>query len=143
MKTRAAVAFAAGKPLEILDVDLEGPKVGEVLVKAKATGVFHTYEFTLSGADPDGLFLRSSAMRVRTLSSMWGPGVTSVKMGDHVIPFNAPKCCQCSSCPSRKRTSARRSAPRRGRAATRRLYKKGQSRWPSRLKHRLQLAAAQ
>jgi S-(hydroxymethyl)glutathione dehydrogenase / alcohol dehydrogenase len=71
MKTRAAVAFEAGKPLEIVEVDLEGPKAGEVLVEVKATGVCHTDEFTLSGADPEGLFPAISAMRERASSWMW------------------------------------------------------------------------
>ena len=69
MKTRAAVAFEAGKPLEIVEVDLEGPKAGEVLVEIKATGICHTDEFTLSGADPEGLFPPFSAMKV--LAWLW------------------------------------------------------------------------
>ena len=73
MKTRAAVAVAAGKPLEIMEVDLDGPRDGEVLVEIKATGICHTDEFTLSGADPEGCFRQSSATRARAWWSMSGP----------------------------------------------------------------------
>ena len=102
MKTRAAVAFAAGKPLEIVDVDLEGPKAGEVLVEVKATGVCHTDEFTLSGADPEGLFPAILGHEGAGVVVDVGPGVTSVKAGDHVIPLYTPECRQCPSCLSRK-----------------------------------------
>jgi S-(hydroxymethyl)glutathione dehydrogenase/alcohol dehydrogenase len=102
MKTRAAVAFAAGKPLEIVDVDLEGPKAGEVLVEVKATGVCHTDEFTLSGADPEGLFPVILGHEGAGVVVDVGPGVTSVKAGDHVIPLYTPECRQCPSCLSRK-----------------------------------------
>ena len=102
MKTRAAVAFAAGKPLEIVEVDLEGPKAGEVLVEVKATGVCHTDEFTLSGADPEGLFPAILGHEGAGVVVDVGPGVTSVKKGDHVIPLYTPECRQCPSCLSRK-----------------------------------------
>ena len=102
MKTRAAVAFAAGKPLEIVDVDLEGPKAGEVLIEVKATGVCHTDEFTLSGADPEGLFPAILGHEGAGVVLEVGPGVTSVKAGDHVIPLYTPECRQCPSCLSRK-----------------------------------------
>ncbi|MBL8789572.1 MAG: S-(hydroxymethyl)glutathione dehydrogenase/class III alcohol dehydrogenase [Rhizobiales bacterium] len=102
MKTRAAVAFAAGKPLEIVDVDLEGPKAGEVLVEVKATGICHTDEFTLSGADPEGLFPAILGHEGAGVVADIGPGVTSVKKGDHVIPLYTPECRQCPSCLSRK-----------------------------------------
>jgi S-(hydroxymethyl)glutathione dehydrogenase/alcohol dehydrogenase len=102
MKTRAAVAFAAGKPLEIVEVDLEGPKAGEVLVEIKATGVCHTDEFTLSGADPEGLFPAILGHEGAGVVVDVGPGVTSVKKGDHVIPLYTPECRQCPSCLSRK-----------------------------------------
>ena len=102
MKTRAAVAFAAGKPLEIVEVDLEGPKAGEVLVEVKATGVCHTDEFTLSGADPEGLFPAILGHEGAGVVVEVGPGVTSVKKGDHVIPLYTPECRQCPSCLSRK-----------------------------------------
>ena len=102
MKTRAAVAFAAGKPLEIVEVDLEGRKAGEVLVEVKATGVCHTDEFTLSGADPEGLFPAILGHEGAGVVVDVGPGVTSVKKGDHVIPLYTPECRQCPSCLSRK-----------------------------------------
>ena len=102
MKTRAAVAFQAGKPLEIVEVDLEGPKAGEVLVEIKATGVCHTDEFTLSGADPEGLFPAILGHEGAGVVVEVGPGVTSVKPGDHVIPLYTPECRQCPSCLSRK-----------------------------------------
>jgi len=102
MKTRAAVAFAAGKPLEIVEVDLEGPKAGEVLVEVKATGVCHTDEFTLSGADPEGLFPAILGHEGAGVVVDVGPGVTSVNKGDHVIPLYTPECRQCPSCLSRK-----------------------------------------
>jgi S-(hydroxymethyl)glutathione dehydrogenase/alcohol dehydrogenase len=102
MKSRAAVAFAAGKPLEIVEVDLEGPKAGEVLIEVKATGVCHTDEFTLSGADPEGLFPVILGHEGAGIVVEVGAGVTSVKPGDHVIPLYTPECRQCPSCLSRK-----------------------------------------
>jgi S-(hydroxymethyl)glutathione dehydrogenase/alcohol dehydrogenase len=102
MKSRAAVAFEAGKPLEIVEVDLEGPRAGEVLVEVKATGVCHTDEFTLSGADPEGLFPAILGHEGAGVVVEAGPGVTSVKAGDHVIPLYTPECRQCPSCLSRK-----------------------------------------
>src|ERR671925_2406788 len=102
MKTRAAVAVAAGKPLEIMEVDLDGPKSGEVLVEIKATGICHTDEFTLSGADPEGIFPAILGHEGAGVVVDVGPGVTSVKKGDHVIPLYTPKCRSCPSCLSRK-----------------------------------------
>jgi S-(hydroxymethyl)glutathione dehydrogenase/alcohol dehydrogenase len=102
MKTRAAVAFEKAKPLEIVEVDLEGPKAGEVLVEIKATGICHTDEFTLSGADPEGLFPAILGHEGAGIVLDVGPGVTSVKKGDHVIPLYTPECRQCPSCLSRK-----------------------------------------
>jgi S-(hydroxymethyl)glutathione dehydrogenase/alcohol dehydrogenase len=102
MKTRAAVAFEAGKPLQIVDVDLEGPRAGEVLVEIKATGICHTDEFTLSGADPEGMFPAILGHEGAGVVVDVGPGVTSVKKGDHVIPLYTPECRQCPSCLSRK-----------------------------------------
>jgi len=102
MKTRAAVAFEAGKPLEIVEVDLEGPKAGEVLVEIKATGICHTDEFTLSGADPEGLFPAILGHEGAGVVVDVGPGVTTVKIGDHVIPLYTPECRECPSCLSRK-----------------------------------------
>ena len=102
MKTRAAVAFEKGRPLTIVEVDLEGPKAGEVLVEIKATGICHTDEFTLSGADPEGLFPAILGHEGAGIVLDVGPGVTSVKKGDHVIPLYTPECRECPSCLSRK-----------------------------------------
>src|SRR5438067_7912112 len=102
MKTRAAIAHAAGKPLEIATVDLDGPKSGEVLVEIKATGICHTEEFTRSGADPEGLVPAILGHEGAGIVVDVGPGVTSVKKGDHVIPLYTPECRQCKSCLSRK-----------------------------------------
>ena len=102
MKTRAAVAFAPGKPLEIREVDLEGPKAGEVLIELRATGICHTDEFTLSGADPEGKFPTILGHEGAGVVMEVGPGVTSVQKGDHVIPLYTPECRQCPSCLSRK-----------------------------------------
>ena len=102
MKTRAAVAFEKGKPLEIVEVDLAGPKAGEVLVEVKATGICHTDEFTLSGADPEGLFPAILGHEGAGVVVDIGPGVTSVAKGDHVIPLYTPECRTCPSCLSRK-----------------------------------------
>jgi S-(hydroxymethyl)glutathione dehydrogenase/alcohol dehydrogenase len=102
MKTRAAVAVAAGKPLEIMEVDLEGPREGEVLVEVKATGICHTDEFTLSGADPEGIFPAILGHEGAGVVVDVGPGVTSLKKGDHVIPLYTPECRSCPSCLSQK-----------------------------------------
>jgi S-(hydroxymethyl)glutathione dehydrogenase/alcohol dehydrogenase len=102
MKTKAAVVYAAGKPLEVTEVDLEGPRHGEVLVEIKATGVCHTDEFTRSGADPEGLFPVILGHEGAGVVVDVGPGVTSLKKGDHVIPLYTPECRQCKSCLSHK-----------------------------------------
>src|SRR5580700_10070530 len=102
MKTRAAIAYAAGKPLEIVTVDLDGPKAGEVLVEIRASGVCHTDEFTRSGGDPEGLFPAIFGHEGAGIVVDVGPGVTSVKKGDHVIPLYTPECRQCKSCTSQK-----------------------------------------
>ena len=102
MKTKAAVGYAAGKPLEVQEVDLDGPRAGEVLVEIKATGICHTDEFTRSGADPEGLFPVIFGHEGAGIVVDIGPGVTSVKKGDHVIPLYTPECRQCKSCLSRK-----------------------------------------
>jgi S-(hydroxymethyl)glutathione dehydrogenase/alcohol dehydrogenase len=102
MDVRAAVAYEAGKPLVIETVKLEGPRAGEVLVEIKATGVCHTDEFTRSGADPEGLFPAILGHEGAGVVVDIGPGVTSVKKGDHVIPLYTPECRQCKSCLSRK-----------------------------------------
>ncbi len=98
MKTRAAVAFEAGKPLEIEEIDLEGPKEGEVLVEIMATGICHTDEFTLSGADPEGLFPAVLGHEGAGIVREVGPGVSSVKPDDHVIPLYTPECRECEYC---------------------------------------------
>ena len=102
MKSKAAIAFEAGKPLEVVTVDLEGPKAGEVLVEIKASGVCHTDEFTRSGADPEGLFPVILGHEGAGVVVEVGAGVSSLKRGDHVIPLYTPECRQCKSCLSRK-----------------------------------------
>jgi len=92
MKTRAAIAFEAGQPLEIVELDLEGPKQGEVLVEIMATGICHTDEFTLSGADPEGLFPAILGHEGAGIVREIGAGVTSLAVGDHVIPLYTPEC---------------------------------------------------
>jgi S-(hydroxymethyl)glutathione dehydrogenase / alcohol dehydrogenase len=102
MKTKAAVAVGAGKPLEVINVDLQGPKAGEVLIEIKASGVCHTDEFTLSGADPEGLFPVIFGHEGAGVVVEVGAGVSSVKPGDHVIPLYTPECRECKSCTSHK-----------------------------------------
>jgi len=102
MKTRAAVAHEAGTPLAIETVDLEGPKAGEVLVEIKATGICHTDEFTLSGADPEGLFPSIMGHEGAGVVVDTGPGVRTLKKGDHVIPLYVPECRECEYCISEK-----------------------------------------
>ncbi len=98
MKTRAAIAFEATKPLVIDEVDLDGPKTGEVLIEIKATGICHTDAFTLSGGDPEGLFPSVLGHEGAGVVLECGPGVTSVKTGDHVIPLYTPECRECEYC---------------------------------------------
>ena len=98
MDVRAAVAFEAGKPLEVTTVQLEGPREGEVLVEIKATGICHTDEFTRSGADPEGIFPAILGHEGAGVVVDVGPGVTSLKKGDHVIPLYTPECRQCEYC---------------------------------------------
>ncbi len=102
MKTRAAIAFEAGKPLVVEEVDLAGPRAGEVLIELKATGICHTDEFTRSGADPEGMFPVILGHEGAGVVVEVGAGVTSVAVGDHVIPLYTPECRQCKSCLSRK-----------------------------------------
>jgi S-(hydroxymethyl)glutathione dehydrogenase / alcohol dehydrogenase len=102
MKTRAAVAYRAGQPLVVETVDLDGPRAGEVLVEIRATGVCHTDEFTRSGADPEGLFPVIFGHEGAGVVADVGPGVTSLRQGDHVIPLYTPECRQCKSCLSHK-----------------------------------------
>jgi S-(hydroxymethyl)glutathione dehydrogenase/alcohol dehydrogenase len=102
MKSRAAVAWEAGKPLSIETIDVEGPKQGEVLIRIVATGVCHTDAFTLSGADPEGLFPSILGHEGGGIVEEVGPGVTSLKAGDHVIPLYTPECGKCAFCLSGK-----------------------------------------
>jgi len=102
MKTRAAVARKPGKLLSLETVDLEGPREGEVLVEIKATGICHTDEFTLSGADPEGIFPSILGHEGAGIVVDVGKGVTSLKKGDHVIPLYTPECRECEYCLSRK-----------------------------------------
>src|SRR5436305_705221 len=102
MKTRAAVAFEAKKPLEIIELDLDGPKAAEVLVEIKATGICHTDAYTLDGFDREGLLPSILGHEGAGIVREVGPGVTSVKSGDHVIPLYTPECRQCKSCLSGK-----------------------------------------
>ena len=102
MKTRAAVAWEAGKPLEMEEIEIEGPKQGEVLVRIVATGVCHTDAYTLSGADPEGLFPSVLGHEGGGVVEEVGPGVTSLAPGDHVIPLYTPECRECNFCTSGK-----------------------------------------
>ncbi len=102
MDVRAAVAVEAGKPLEIETVQLEGPKAGEVMVEVKATGICHTDAYTLSGADPEGAFPSILGHEGAGIVVETGPGVTSVEVGDHVIPLYVPECRECDYCLSPK-----------------------------------------
>src|SRR6056297_3941651 len=98
MRTTAAVAVEAGKPLEIMEVNLDGPKAGEVLVEVKATGLCHTDDFTLSGADPEGQFPAILGHEGAGVVVEVGPGVRSLEPGDHVIPLYTPECRECEYC---------------------------------------------
>jgi S-(hydroxymethyl)glutathione dehydrogenase/alcohol dehydrogenase len=102
MKTRAAIAWKAGEPLSIADVELDGPRAGEVLVEVKATGICHTDWYTLSGADPEGLFPAILGHEGAGVVVDVGPGVTSLRKDDHVIPLYTPECRQCKFCLSQK-----------------------------------------
>ena len=98
MKTKAAVAFKAGVPLEILEIDLDGPQDDEVLVEIKATGVCHTDEYTLSGADPEGVFPCVLGHEGAGIVVEVGKKVKDLAVGDHVIPLYTPECKQCEFC---------------------------------------------
>ena len=115
MKTRAAVAWKAGAPLTIETVDLEGPRAGEVLVEVKATGICHTDQYTLSGADPEGLFPAILGHEGAGVVLEVGPGVTTLQRDDHVIPLYTPECRQCKFCLSRKTNLCQAIRPTQGR----------------------------
>jgi S-(hydroxymethyl)glutathione dehydrogenase / alcohol dehydrogenase len=115
MKTRAAVAWQAGQPLTIEELDLEGPRAGEVLVEVKATGICHTDYYTLSGADPEGLFPAVLGHEGAGVVLEVGAGVTSLKPGDHVIPLYTPECRECKFCLSRKTNLCQRIRTTQGR----------------------------
>ena len=102
MKTKAAIAYEAGKPLVVETVDLDGPRAGEVLIEVKATGICHTDEFTRSGTDPEGIFPSILGHEGAGIVVDVGPGVTTLQKGDHVIPLYMPECRQCKSCLSHK-----------------------------------------
>jgi S-(hydroxymethyl)glutathione dehydrogenase/alcohol dehydrogenase len=102
MQTRAAVAWKASEPLTVETIEIEGPKAGEVLVEIKATGICHTDAYTLSGADPEGLFPAILGHEGAGVVREIGAGVTSLKVGDHVIPLYTPECRQCKTCLSRR-----------------------------------------
>ncbi|GKY88710.1 S-(hydroxymethyl)glutathione dehydrogenase/class III alcohol dehydrogenase [Sinisalibacter aestuarii] len=102
MKTRAAIAFEAKQPLEIVELDLEGPKEGEVLVEIMATGICHTDAYTLDGLDSEGIFPSILGHEGAGIVREVGPGVKSIKPGDHVIPLYTPECRECKSCTSGK-----------------------------------------
>ena len=102
MKSRAAIAWEAGKPLSVEEIDVAGPKAGEVLVRIVATGVCHTDAYTLSGADPEGFFPRILGHEGGGIVEEVGQGVTSVKPGDHVIPLYTAECGECKFCKSGK-----------------------------------------
>ena len=130
MKTRAAVAFEVGKPLEIVELDLEGPKGGEVLVEMKATGICHTDAFTLSGDDPEGMFPVVLGHEGAGIVVEVGAGVTSVVPGDHVIPLYTPECRECDYCLNPKTNLCQKIRETQGRGlmpdGTSRLSYKGQ-----------------
>ena len=102
MKTRAAVAWKAGAPLTIETIDIEGPKAGEVMIEIMATGVCHTDAYTLSGLDPEGIFPAILGHEGAGIVREVGPGVASLKVGDHVIPLYTPECRQCKTCLSQR-----------------------------------------
>ncbi len=115
MKTKAAIAWKAGQPLTIEEVELEGPKAGEVLVEIKATGICHTDWYTLSGADPEGIFPAILGHEGAGVVVDVGPGVTSLRRDDHVIPLYTPECRQCKFCLSQKTNLCQAIRPTQGR----------------------------
>ena len=131
MKSRAAIALQAGKPLIIDEIDVEGPKAGEVLVRIVATGVCHTDAFTLSGDDPEGIFPVVLGHEGGGIVEEVGSGVTTLKVGDHVIPLYIPECGQCKFCKSGKTNLCQAIRVTQGRGqmpdGTSRLSYKGQN----------------
>ena len=129
MDVRAAVAFEAGQPLSVETVQLDGPKEGEVLVEIKATGICHTDKYTLSGADPEGLFPTILGHEGAGVVVDVGPGVRSLRKGDHVIPLYTPECRECEYCLSRRTNLCQRIRTTQGRGqmpdGTRRFSFKG------------------
>ena len=129
MKIRAAVAWEAGKPLEVEEIELQGPKAGECLVRLAATGVCHTDAYTLSGADPEGLFPVVLGHEGAGIVEEVGPGVTSLAPGDHVIPLYTPECRECKFCLSGKTNLCQKIRATQGRGlmpdGTSRLSKRG------------------
>ena len=115
MKTKAAIAWKSGVPLTIEEVDLEGPQAGEVMVEIKATGICHTDYYTLSGADPEGIFPSILGHEGAGVVVDVGAGVTTLKKGDHVIPLYTPECRQCKFCLSRKTNLCQAIRPTQGR----------------------------
>ena len=132
MRTKAAVALEAGKPLEIMEVNLDGPKAGEVLIEVKATGICHTDEFTRSGADPEGLFPSILGHEGAGVVLEVGEGVTTLKPGDHVIPLYTPECGECKFCKSGKTNLCQKIRETQGKGlmpdGTTRFYKDGHKR---------------
>ena len=111
MRTRAAVAVAAGQPLQVMEVNLDGPHAGEVLVEIKATGLCHTDEFTRSGDDPEGIFPAILGHEGAGVVIEIGEGVTSLEVGDHVIPLYTPECRECEYCLNPKTNLCQMSHP--------------------------------
>ena len=123
MRTRAAVAVAAGQPLQVMEVNLDGPRAGEVLVEIKATGLCHTDEFTRSGDDPEGIFPAILGHEGAGIVIEIGEGVTSLEVGDHVIPLYTPECRECEYCSEPKNQPLPKSAQHTGpRLVARRFY---------------------
>src|ERR1700709_23114 len=131
MKTKAAVAWKAGSPLTIEEVDLAGPRAGEVLVEIKATGICHTDKYTLSGADPEGIFPAILGHEGAGIVVDVGPGVRTLKKGDHVIPLYTPECRECDYCLSRTTNLCQKTRTTQGRGlmpdGTSRFSYKGKS----------------
>ncbi len=129
MRIRAAVAWESGKPLEVGEIELEGPKAGECLVRLAATGVCHTDAYTLSGADPEGLFPVVLGHEGAGIVEEVGPGVTSLAPGDHVIPLYTPECRECKFCLSGRTNHCQKIRATQGRGlmpdGTSRLSKRG------------------